>query len=219
MAYNRSKHDKRDESTNYASALSELKKSGPESLYLIWGDEDYLSRQFANSILNRCLPDGSSDFGYACFDGPEIDTKAFLDFIETPPFMSERSYCELRNVDFGKLEDFEKENIAEIFRNPPEYSSIVVLYYAHQTPDSRLKLIKNLRENGKELIFKETGLKVFVKPVLCAVGWFASSNDLFGHPVLVLMEKQLGSLIPKVYPKVPLSDKDRNLIIAKLSSL
>ncbi len=155
MAYIKSKQDKRDDSTNYASAFSELKKSGPESLYLIWGDEDYLSRQFANSIMNRCLPDGSSDFGYACFDGPEIDAKSFLDFIETPPFMSERSYCELRNIDFGKLEDFEKENIAEIFRNPPEYSSIVVLYYAHQTPDSRLKLIKNLRENGKELIFKE----------------------------------------------------------------
>ena len=71
----------------------------------------------------------------------------------------------------------------------------------------------------KELIFKETGLKVFVKPVLCAVGWFTSSNDLYGHPVLVLMEKQLGTLIPKVYPKVPLSEQDRNFIIAKLSSL
>lgn len=72
---------------------------------------------------------------------------------------------------------------------------------------------------AKDLIFKETGLKVFVKPVLCAVGWFATSDSLFGHPVLVLMEKQLGSLIPKVYPKVPLSDQDRNLIIAKFSSL
>ena len=72
---------------------------------------------------------------------------------------------------------------------------------------------------AKDLIFKETGLKVFVKPVLCAVGWFATSDSLFGHPVLVLMEKQLGSLIPKVYPKVPLSEQDRNLIVAKLSSL
>ena len=72
---------------------------------------------------------------------------------------------------------------------------------------------------AKELIFKETGLKVFVKPVLCAVGWYASSSDLFGNQVLLLMEKQLGTLIPKVYPKVPLSDQDRNLIIAKLSSL
>jgi len=72
---------------------------------------------------------------------------------------------------------------------------------------------------AKDLIFKETGLKVFVKPVLCAVGWFTCSNDLYGHPVLLLMEKQLGSLIPKVYPKVPLSEQDRNLIVAKLSSL
>ena len=72
---------------------------------------------------------------------------------------------------------------------------------------------------AKDLIFKETGLTVFVKPVLCAVGWFACSDDLYGHSVLVLMEKQLGTLIPKVYPKMPLSDQDRKLIIAKLSSL
>lgn len=72
---------------------------------------------------------------------------------------------------------------------------------------------------AKDFIFKETGIKVYVKPVLCAVGWYAVSDDLYKHPVLLLMEKQLGTLIPKVYPKVPLPDQDRNLIIAKLSSL
>ena len=72
---------------------------------------------------------------------------------------------------------------------------------------------------AKDFIFKETGLKVYVKPVLCAVGWYAVSDDLYGHPVLLLMEKQLGTLIPKVYPKVQLSEQDRNLIIAKLSAL
>ena len=71
---------------------------------------------------------------------------------------------------------------------------------------------------AKDYIYKETGLKVFVKPVLCAVGWYAVSNDLFRHPVLLLMEKQLGSLIPKVRFQSPLSEQDRNLIIAKLSA-
>lgn len=72
---------------------------------------------------------------------------------------------------------------------------------------------------AKDFIFKETGIKVYVKPVLCAVGWYAVSDDLYNNPVLLLMEKQLGTLIPKVYPKMPLSDQDRKLIIAKLSSL
>ena len=72
---------------------------------------------------------------------------------------------------------------------------------------------------AKDFIFKETGIKVYVKPVLCAVGWYAVSDDLYKHPVLLLMEKQLGTLIPKVYPKVQLSEQDRNLIIAKLSAL
>ena len=88
---------------------------------------------------------------------------------------------------------------------------------AHKDDEARQAIAVAMA--AKDLIFKETGLKVFVKPVLCAVGWFATSDSLFGHPVLVLMEKQLGSLIPKVYPKVPFSEQDRNLIVAKLSSL
>ena len=88
---------------------------------------------------------------------------------------------------------------------------------AHKDDETRQAIA--IAMAAKDLIFKETGLNVFVKPVLCAVGWFTCSNDLYGHPVLLLMEKQLGSLIPKVYPKVPFSDQDRNLIIAKLSSL
>lgn len=72
---------------------------------------------------------------------------------------------------------------------------------------------------AKDFIFKETGIKVYVKPVLCAVGWYAVSDDLYKHPVLLLMEKQLGTLIPKLYPKVQLSEQDRKLIIAKISAL
>jgi len=52
--------------------------------------------------------------------------------------------------------------------------------------------------------------------VLCAVGWCAKSTDLYGHPVLLVMEKTIGSTIPKVKPKMQLSEADRNKIIAAL---
>ena len=181
------KQDKKEGSANYASSYSELKTSGPESLYLIWGEEDYLSRQFANAILDRCIPSGSSDFGYACFDGAEFNVKAFLDFAETPPFMTERSYCELRNVDFGQLEDYEKDKISELFSDPPEYCSIVVLYYAQSSPDSRSKVIKNLRENGKELVFNEQDSSSLVKWITKR---FASyGKEISPQTALYLMER------------------------------
>ena len=88
---------------------------------------------------------------------------------------------------------------------------------AHKDDEARQAIANAVA--AKDFIFKQTGLKVYVKPVLCAVGWYAVSNDLFGNPVLLLMEKQLGTIIPKVYPKARLSEQERNLIIAKLSAL
>lgn len=70
--------------------------------------------------------------------------------------------------------------------------------------------------SAKVLIGELTGLSVFVHPVLCAVGWYAKSTNLYGHPVLLVMEKTLKSTIPKVTCNMELSDSDQNKIIAAL---
>ena len=70
--------------------------------------------------------------------------------------------------------------------------------------------------SAKELIDDLTGLNVYVHPVLCAVGWYAKSTDLYRHPVLLVMEKTLKTVLPSVKPKKELSEEDRNKIIAAL---
>ena len=70
--------------------------------------------------------------------------------------------------------------------------------------------------SAKELIDDLTGLNVYVHPVLCAVGWYAKSTDLYRHPVLLVMEKNLKTVLPSVKPKKELSEEDRNKIIAAL---
>lgn len=67
-----------------------------------------------------------------------------------------------------------------------------------------------------EYIAELTGKRVFVQPVLCAVGWFASSTDLYGHRVLLVMEKTLGSVIPKMPIGTELSESDRQMLVARL---
>ena len=67
-----------------------------------------------------------------------------------------------------------------------------------------------------EYLAELTGKRVFVQPVLCAVGWFASSTDLYGHQVLLVMEKTLGSVIPKVSTGSELSESDRQMLVLRL---
>jgi len=82
--------------------------------------------------------------------------------------------------------------------------------------ESDIDMAMRHAKDAKKLIEELTGLNVYVHPVLCAVGWCAKSTDLYGHPVLLVMEKTIGSTIPKVKPKMQLSEADRNKIIAAL---
>lgn len=68
-----------------------------------------------------------------------------------------------------------------------------------------------------EYIADLTGIRVNVRPVLCAVGWFAASTDLYQHPVLLVMEKTLGSVVPKISPPPGWDEERRRLVVEKLS--
>ena len=70
--------------------------------------------------------------------------------------------------------------------------------------------------SAKTLISEIAGVNVYVHPVICAVGWYAKSTDLYGHPVLLTMEKTLKSTIPKVEARQQLSDIERNKIISAI---
>lgn len=70
--------------------------------------------------------------------------------------------------------------------------------------------------SAKTLISEIAGVNVYVHPVICAVGWYAKSTDLYGRPVLLTMEKTLKSTIPKVEARQHLSDIERNKIISAI---
>ena len=71
-------------------------------------------------------------------------------------------------------------------------------------------------QSAKRLIDELTGLSVFVQPVLCAVGWYVNSTNLYGNPILLVMEKTLKSTIPKVTAKWQPTEVERNKIVAAL---
>ena len=86
---------------------------------------------------------------------------------------------------------------------------------AHRNRDEIAQALGSA-QSARKLIAELAGINVYVHPVLCAVGWCARSTDLYGHPVLLTMEKTLKSTIPKVAAKQTLAPEDRNKIISAL---
>ncbi len=147
------KKGKQEERFNYAAQVRRLKEEGPQRLYLLWGPEDYLREQFLSQLKKICLPEGEDSFSYKRLDGPELDVDELRFAIDALPFMTERSFVELRDVDINKLR--EPEKYIALLSDIPEYCTAVFVQSAQYEPDGRLKINKALKELAVELKFTQ----------------------------------------------------------------
>ncbi len=156
---------------NYRDELRKLKTEGPHRLYLLWGAEDYLREQYLSELKALCLPEGEDSFSYKRLDGPELDRHELREAVDAIPFLSERSFVELRGVDLNRLG--EPERFLEILGDIPDYCTVAFVQSAQFEPDGRLKLIKGLREIAQELRFtpqSQSALESWVRRRFAAAG-------------------------------------------------
>ena len=141
----------KDEQFNYASELRTLTERGPERLYFLWGPEDYLREQYLLQLKKKCLPEGEDDFSYKRLDGPALDALRLQQAVDAMPFMTERTFVELRDVDINKLSD--ADACMKIICDIPDYCTVVFVQSAEFDPDGRLRFVKTLRSEGREIKF------------------------------------------------------------------
>ena len=145
------KGGKSEEKLNYPAELRYLKERGPERLYFLWGPEDYLREQYLIQLKNLCLPEGEDSFSFRRINGPELDSAVLRQAVDAMPFLTERSFVELRDIDINKLSN--SYECLEILADLPEYCTVVFLQSAQFEPDGRIKFVKGLRGLAKELKF------------------------------------------------------------------
>ena len=84
-------------------------------------------------------------------DGPELDLTALRQAMDALPFMTERSFIELRDMDINKIKD--TETFSAMLQDVPEYCVLAFVLDADYELDGRLKSVKALRQTAKELKF------------------------------------------------------------------
>lgn len=145
------KYGKNDEKLNYSAAVRELKQQGSAKAYLLWGPEDYLREQYLTELKKICLPEGEDSFSYHRMDGPELNLEQLRQAMDALPFMTERSFIELRDMDVNKVKD--ADTLEKLLKDVPDYCVLVFVLGADYEMDGRLKSVKALRQNVKELKF------------------------------------------------------------------
>ena len=188
---------KKEEAFNYPAELRTLKERGPERLYLLWGPEDYLREQYLFQLKKICLPEGEDDFSYKRIDGPALDANAFQQAVDAMPFMTEHTLIELRDVDINKLADADAclKTISDI----PDYCTIVFVQNAEYEPDGRLRFVKALRSEGKELKFTRQSQGMLTDWIVRRFAAAGKRIDLSAAQRLIFISGDLMSrLIPEI---------------------
>lgn len=108
---------------------TELKKQLKEDLapvYLLYGEETYLSQVYADKIIKKAVGgDDLAAFNCHRFDGQDADWNAIEEAAEALPLMAERSCVVVRDFNLPKSADADR--VLEWLRQPP--ASCVVVFY------------------------------------------------------------------------------------------
>ena len=198
----------KEEKLNYRLELQKLKADGPQTLYLLWGKEDYLREQYLSQLKSACIPEGENGFNFRRFDGPEISAALLRQAVDAMPFLSERSFVELRDLDINRLK--ESQEIQEILSDIPEYCTVCLVQNAEYEPDGRLKLIKTIRDKGVELKFTQQGQGALIDWIARRFASYGKSVDFEAAQRLIFISGDLmNRLIPEIEKIAAFAQNDR----------
>lgn len=186
----------KSEALNYKELIGALRRDGPQRLYMFWGEEDYLTAAFVEELRRACLPEGGTDFDEKRIDGPALPLQELRDALDAMPFLTERTFVELRGVDINKCTD---EQYAKLLGDVPEWCTVVITLPAGGKPDGRLSLIKRIKKDGCAVEFT-------AQPESEIFKWlqrrFAAQGKRIGRPEMERLVFLSGDLMNRLIPEI-----------------
>ena len=208
---------KKQNSLDYNAEIKALKEGPPGRLYLLSGEEDYLRDRYLEALKAVCIPEGESGFSYKRFDGPALDTSELRKALDVMPFLSERTFVELRNVDINK--PAEPDQLITVLSSVPEYCTVCFVQDASYETDGRNKFVKFLKEKGKTLEFTaqdQTKLFHWVKRRFEALGKEIDSSTI--QRLVFISGDLMNTLIPEI-EKIAAYAKGRKILPADVEAV
>ena len=124
------------------SLIEDLKTGQFSKIYLLYGEEAYLKKQYKEKLRNAMLsPDDTMNFAY--YEGKGINVKEVIDLAETLPFFAERRLIIIEDSGFFKNASPE---LADYIKELPETTSMI---FVENEIDKRGKLYKAVKSCGR----------------------------------------------------------------------
>jgi DNA polymerase-3 subunit delta len=134
------------------SLNEDLKTGQLKQVYLLFGEEGYLKRQYRDRLTRALLPEGNT-MNYACYEGKGTEIREVIDLAETMPFFAERRLIVFENTGFFKSGG---NDLADYIKEMPESACFL---FVENEVDKRSRLYKTVKAKGRavELGFQDEG--------------------------------------------------------------
>lgn len=122
--------------------IQDLKNQTYKQMYLLYGEEDYLRKQYRDKLKAALVAEGDT-MNYHYYEGKDINVGEIIDLAETLPFFADRRVIILENSGLCKSGG---DTLAEYLKQPAE--SVLFILVETQI-DKRCRLFKIIKEGGR----------------------------------------------------------------------
>lgn len=124
-------------------SLNEDIKTGQfKKVYLLYGEEAYLKKQYKTKLAKAILPEGDT-MNYSYYEGKNISVPEVIDLAETMPFFAEHRLIIIENSGLFKTSS---QELADYIKTMPD---TVIFLFVESEVDKRGKLYKAVKEKGR----------------------------------------------------------------------
>lgn len=123
---------------------NDIKTGEYKKVYLLYGEESYLIRQYRDKLLKALVPEGDT-MNFSAFEGKEVSANEVIDLAETLPFFADRRVLLLE-----QCADSVGEGLAEYFAECPDTTCFL---FVEEKADKRSKFYKAIAKEGRCIEF------------------------------------------------------------------
>ena len=144
---------KNQQTGGFAELKQALREKNPANLYLFFGEETYLLHYYLDMLEKKLLSGPAEEFNFHRLTAENFSMEALRNSVEALPMMAERSYIRVDDVDIFRFGEQEREQLAAILEDIPEYCCLVFVFETVEyKPDRRQKRLWSAIEKNAQAV-------------------------------------------------------------------
>lgn len=140
-------------SNSFSALKASLKEKRLDRLYVFHGEETFLLRHYLKQIHKVLIDPVTESFNFHKLTNENFNLTEFAYCVENLPMMAESTLVVVDEVDIFKLPESDRERLAEIISDIPEYCTVVFTYETTcWKPDKRYKKFWDAVEKNAKIV-------------------------------------------------------------------